>query len=93
MSGQNASGPLLRCVSTQTFLREGSLWCPQSDVTYHENTMDFLENRPLSSAKGKDPVQVQPQRIHLRLRRGETCYFIIFVSLVYLLGSEISALL
>lgn len=33
--------------------------------------MDILENWPLSSMKGKDPVQVQPQKIRLRLRRGE----------------------
>ncbi|XP_012529707.2 integrin beta-PS isoform X2 [Monomorium pharaonis] len=33
--------------------------------------MHVMENRQLSSIKGKDPVQVQPQRIHLRLRPGE----------------------
>ncbi|KAM0732640.1 Integrin beta-PS [Formica fusca] len=71
VSEQNASSPLLRCVSKQTFLREGHLWCPLSDVIHHENTMDILENWPLSSIKGKDPVQVQPQKIRLRLRRGE----------------------
>lgn len=65
------SAPLLRCVSEQTYLKEGDFWCQPSDVIYHENTMDILENRELSSIKGKDPVQVQPQRIRLRLRRGE----------------------
>lgn len=71
VSGQNASSPLLRCISKLTFLRKGHLWCPLSDVIYPENTIDILENRPLSSIKGKDPVQVQPQKIRLRLRRGK----------------------
>lgn len=33
--------------------------------------MDIIENRQLSSIRGNDPVQVQPQRIRLRLRPGE----------------------
>ncbi|XP_077255158.1 integrin beta-PS isoform X1 [Temnothorax americanus] len=71
VSKQSVSAPLLRCVSKQTYLKEGDLWCQPSAVIYHENTMDILENRQLSSIKGKDPVQVQPQKIRLRLRPGE----------------------
>ncbi|KYQ55161.1 Integrin beta-PS [Trachymyrmex zeteki] len=70
-STQNVSAPLLRCVSKQTYLKEGNFWCQPSAVINDENMMDILENRQLSSIKGKDPVQVQPQRIRLRLRLGE----------------------
>lgn len=71
VSKQNVSAPLLRCVSKQTYLKERDLWCRSSAVIYHENTMKIMENRRLSSIKGKEPVQVQPQKISLRLRPGE----------------------
>ncbi|EZA50855.1 Integrin beta-PS [Ooceraea biroi] len=69
-SGQNTSVPLLRCVSRETYLKEGRSWCPESDVVYYNNTEETLEDLPLSSDK-KNSVQVQPQRMQLRLRRGE----------------------
>ncbi|XP_014480334.1 PREDICTED: integrin beta-PS-like isoform X1 [Dinoponera quadriceps] len=68
---QNASAPIIRCVSYETARKVSHLWCTESDMVYYENTMTMTENRPLSSTKGREPVQVQPQRIHLRLRRGE----------------------
>ncbi|XP_026673834.1 integrin beta-PS-like isoform X2 [Ceratina calcarata] len=71
VSNQNVSGPLVRCVTRQKFLNEGDHWCKKSDVIDAASTMILLEDQPLSSAKGRDPVQVQPQRVQLRLRRGE----------------------
>ncbi|XP_076245991.1 integrin beta pat-3-like [Calliopsis andreniformis] len=71
VSGQHSSGPLVRCVSREKFLKEGDLWCPRSDIIDDSSSMSLLQNRPLSSAKGRDPVQVQPQRIQLKLRRGK----------------------
>ncbi|KAL6266653.1 hypothetical protein P5V15_003493 [Pogonomyrmex californicus] len=65
------NSPFLRCVSNHTYTKKGEHWCKRSDVIQYNNTMKFLENRKLSSIKGKDPVQVQPQRIHLSLKQGE----------------------
>ncbi|KOC68093.1 Integrin beta-PS [Habropoda laboriosa] len=67
---QNANGPLVRCVTREKLLKEGDYWCRTSDVIDEANRMIMLENRALSSTKGTDPVQVQPQKIQLRLRRG-----------------------
>lgn len=65
------NGPLVRCVTREKFLKEGDHWCKKSDVIDERDNMLLLENKPLSSAKGSDPVQIQPQRIHLTLRRGK----------------------
>ncbi|KAG7201582.1 hypothetical protein KM043_004327 [Ampulex compressa] len=70
VSAQNATG-LVRCVTRSKFQKEGDFWCRHSDVINDDAEMIILEDRPLSSAKGKDPVQVQPQKMRLRLRRGE----------------------
>ncbi|XP_076668344.1 integrin beta-PS [Andrena cerasifolii] len=70
VSDQGSKGRLVRCVTREKFRREGDLWCPGSDVVDDVNSMVELKNRSLSSTKGRDPVQVQPQKIQLRLRRG-----------------------
>lgn len=66
---QNASA-LIRCVSRETLLKEDDAWCRKSDIVYYENTMKVVKNLTLSSEKDNF-VQVQPQKIYLRLRRGE----------------------
>lgn len=71
VSDTNASSPLIRCVIREKFLLEGDYWCRIADVIDTVNSMVLVEDRPLSSTKGTDPVQVQPQRIQLNLRRGE----------------------
>ncbi|XP_029033971.1 integrin beta-PS-like [Osmia bicornis bicornis] len=71
VSNQNATGSLVRCVSREKFLKEGNLWCRETDVIDETSSMLVLENRPLSSTKGKVPLQIQPQKVKLRLRRGE----------------------
>ncbi|XP_015432904.1 PREDICTED: integrin beta-PS-like [Dufourea novaeangliae] len=71
VSNQTINTPLVRCVTREKFQKESSLWCRLSDVISDDPTWLLLvENRPLSSTKGTVPVQVQPQRIKLRLRRG-----------------------
>ncbi|XP_054006047.1 integrin beta-PS-like [Hylaeus anthracinus] len=65
------NGPLVRCVTREKFLKERDLWCRDEDVVKDLNSVDLVEDRPLSSTKGTNPVQVQPQRIHLKLRRGK----------------------
>nr|XP_050851498.1 integrin beta-PS-like [Vespula vulgaris]XP_050851499.1 integrin beta-PS-like [Vespula vulgaris] len=65
------NGQIVRCVTRDKFRREGNLWCKRSDVVDIANTMTILENLPLSSSKGQNPIQLQPQRIKLRLRRDE----------------------
>ncbi|XP_047349920.1 integrin beta pat-3-like isoform X3 [Vespa velutina] len=65
------NGQIVRCVTRDKFQREGNLWCKNSDVIDIKSTMTILENRPLSSSKGENPVQIQPQRIKLRLRKDE----------------------
>ncbi|EFN88858.1 Integrin beta-PS [Harpegnathos saltator] len=67
----NTSVPLLRCMSRETSLKRGRLWCPESNVVHYKNEMTKVDDRPLSSIKGKELIQLQPQAIRLRLRRGE----------------------
>ncbi|XP_020286322.1 integrin beta-PS-like [Pseudomyrmex gracilis] len=69
-SENNDKGPPLRCVSHQTYSKENDLWCPPSKVVLYKNKMTIRENRTLSSDK-KNPVQMEPQRVHLSLKRGE----------------------
>ncbi|XP_043581912.1 integrin beta-PS-like [Bombus pyrosoma] len=71
VSNQSANSPLVRCVTREKFSNEGNHWCRTSDVIDETNQMLILEDRPLSSTRGTDPVQIQPQRIRLTLRRGE----------------------
>ncbi|CAL7946615.1 unnamed protein product [Xylocopa violacea] len=71
VSNQNENGPAVRCVTRERLLNEGDLWCRKSDVIDEVSKMSLLENQPLSSTKGSDPVQLQPQRVRLTLRRGE----------------------
>ncbi|XP_016773439.2 integrin beta-PS [Apis mellifera] len=71
VSNQSVNNPLIRCVTREKFSNEGDHWCRTSDVIIETNKMLILENRPLSLTKGTDPVQIQPQKIDLRLRRGE----------------------
>ncbi|KAH0953620.1 hypothetical protein HN011_000489 [Eciton burchellii] len=66
----NVNAPLLRCIPREKFFKEGDFWCPRSSVIHYNNTMEILENLPLSSKK-HNSIQVQPQRINLRLKRGE----------------------
>nr|XP_012225668.1 PREDICTED: integrin beta-PS-like [Linepithema humile] len=68
--GQNVNN-LDRCVSKETYQKKGDLWCLPSNVVDKNSTMEITEDRMLSSKKGKVSVQIQPQRIRLRLRRGE----------------------
>lgn len=65
------NGPLVRCVTREKFSNEGSHWCRTSDVIDETSQMLLLEDRPLSSIKGTSPVQIQPQRIRLKLKRGK----------------------
>ncbi|XP_015190709.1 PREDICTED: integrin beta-PS-like [Polistes dominula] len=67
--GQN--GQIVRCVTREKLLKEGDLWCKKDDVVDIQNSMTIIENLTLSSIKGKNPVQIQPQRIKLRLRKDE----------------------
>ncbi|XP_014600603.1 PREDICTED: integrin beta-PS-like [Polistes canadensis] len=67
--GQNEQ--IVRCVTREKLLKEGDLWCKKHDVVDIQNSMTIIENLPLSSVKGKNPVQIQPQRIKLRLRKDE----------------------
>ncbi|KAK2576870.1 hypothetical protein KPH14_005497 [Odynerus spinipes] len=67
--------PLIRCVTREKHIKEGELWCDQSHVVDNFTPITFVKNVPLSS--GKDPVQVQPQRIRLNLRKGEEYKFIL----------------
>jgi len=60
-----------RCLSKEMYQRKGDLWCLSSNVIYKNSTMEIIENRMLSSKKDKVFVQIQPQRIRLRLRRGK----------------------
>ncbi|XP_043256533.1 integrin beta-PS-like isoform X1 [Colletes gigas] len=62
---------VIRCVTRKQYLKEGDRWCPHIDVVDDANSMKVIENRTLSSKKGTNPVQVQPQKISLKLRRGE----------------------
>lgn len=68
------NNPLIRCITREKFSKEGDHWCRASDVIIEANKMLILENRPLSLTKGTDPVQIQPQKIDLRLRRGKYIY-------------------
>ena len=78
------SPPVFRCVTRDTFEKEGELWCAEkTKVISDSSEMEVLENRPLLSTKGSEPVQVQPQKIHLRLRIGLS--IIIIFSLRFLL--------
>ncbi|KAK1136188.1 hypothetical protein K0M31_000753 [Melipona bicolor] len=72
LSDQNVNGPLVRCVTREKFSNEGSHWCRTSDVIDETSQMLLLEDRPLSSTKGTSPVQIQPQRIRLKLKRGKS---------------------
>ncbi|XP_043487353.1 integrin beta-PS-like [Polistes fuscatus] len=67
--GQN--GQIVRCVTREKLLMEGDLWCKKDDVVDIQNSMTIIKNLPLSSIKGKTPVQIQPQRIKLRLRKDK----------------------
>ncbi|CAK9831191.1 Integrin beta-PS [Anthophora retusa] len=71
---QNANVPLVRCATKEKLLKEGNYWCRTSDVIDEASSMVVLENRPLSSTKGMIPVQIQPQKIQLRLRPGNTLF-------------------
>lgn len=61
---------MIRCVTRERYEKELDYWCPQSDVIDDANKVTIVENRRLSSAKGAAAVQVEPQRIKLKLRRG-----------------------
>ncbi|XP_066589275.1 integrin beta-PS-like [Prorops nasuta] len=62
---------MVRCASRERFQAEKDLWCKESYVVDEQNHMELLKNESLSSIKGKEPVQIQPQRMRLRLRIGE----------------------
>ncbi|KAI4504441.1 hypothetical protein M0802_000912 [Mischocyttarus mexicanus] len=62
---------IVRCVTREKLLKEGDLWCKKNNVVDIKNSMTIIENLPLSSIKGKNSVQIQPQRIKLRLRKNE----------------------
>lgn len=67
---QNVSTPAPRCVSKQTYLEKGDLWCEKSAVIDHKNRNQTIDDQQLSS-EDKEPIQVQPQKIKLYLRPGE----------------------
>ncbi|XP_012274157.1 integrin beta-PS isoform X2 [Orussus abietinus] len=71
-SGSGLSrGPIGRCVTREKFEKEKDLWCSNEMVIQEASTMNVLDSKPLMNAKGREPVQIQPQRIRLRLRLGE----------------------
>ncbi|XP_078049137.1 integrin beta-PS [Augochlora pura] len=67
---QNADSGFMRCITRQKYYKELDKWCPESHVINDPNYLTILENRSLSFVKGSAPVQIQPQRVQLRLRRG-----------------------
>lgn len=89
VSNQNATGSLVRCVSREKFSKEGNLWCRETDVIDETSSMLVLENRPLSSTKGKVPLQIQPQKVKLRLRRGKY-HLTIFIKLSWQFSWQLS---
>ncbi|XP_076279784.1 integrin beta-PS [Lasioglossum baleicum] len=70
-SNERSSHVLVRCITREKYRRDRDLWCPLSNVIDNENSFIIDKDRPLSSMKGTDPVQIRPQKVHLRLRRGE----------------------
>ncbi|XP_033208227.1 integrin beta-PS-like isoform X2 [Belonocnema kinseyi] len=68
----NISPPVVRCVTRERYEKEGELWCgDKSKAISDSSEVEFVENRPISNGKNRDPVQVQPQKIRLQLRKGE----------------------
>ncbi|XP_043480175.1 integrin beta-PS-like [Leptopilina heterotoma] len=64
--------PIVRCVTRERYKKEGELWCAKkSEVVDDYSKLKIIEDRPLLSNKGSEPVQVQPQKIRVRLRTGE----------------------
>nr|XP_031846906.1 integrin beta-PS-like isoform X2 [Nomia melanderi] len=70
VSSQSNSS-LIRCTTRERYQKEGDHWCPRSDVINDANQVTVITNRRLSSTNGAGVVQVQPQKIQLKLRRGE----------------------
>ncbi|XP_030641735.1 integrin beta-2 [Chanos chanos] len=57
----------VRCNTKEALVSKG---CPENDIVSPLNNMNRLKDKPLSSTRGRDPVQIQPQEIKLQLRPG-----------------------
>ncbi|XP_057329990.1 integrin beta-PS-like isoform X1 [Microplitis mediator] len=66
--------PSVRCITRSKFNEH---WCPgDSSLIVNDTSSIIIEKDiPLSSVKSKEPVQIRPQKIKLRLRKGEEYRF------------------
>ena len=64
------NGSLIRCIPRDKYDKEKEHWCSSEYVVADMSSVEILENRPLHSSKGKDQIQVQPQKMRVHLRRG-----------------------
>ncbi|XP_044583271.1 integrin beta-PS-like isoform X1 [Cotesia glomerata] len=60
--------PSVRCITKSKF---NKLWCDPSNIINETSKIVIEKNIPLSSIKNREPVQIQPQKIKLYLRKGE----------------------
>ncbi|XP_063976394.1 integrin beta-PS-like [Diachasmimorpha longicaudata] len=74
-TGLNASNVLpARCIPRRVHeerIQQGRDWCFGHKIIDEVSSIAVEKNDSLSSVKGKEPVQVQPQNIRLKLRRRE----------------------